>query len=96
MKSPYRKYTEEYAKELGIEVNDTDTIDQLREKINIAENYRNEKLHIRLRYALTEIENCLTPPGLDEIFERYTDLQENKTFLNGLDKAKENLTKIIV
>ena len=94
MKSLRRKYTEQYAKELGLTVSDSDSIDQIIDRINNAENNLNKKVHNRLRYALTEIENSLTSQGLDEIFERYTDLQQNKTFLEGLDKAKEKLIKL--
>lgn len=57
-------------------------------------NGNDEYLKTRLRHALTEMENCLTLPGLTEIKNRYPELHNNQAFIAAGKLCQQNITDL--
>jgi len=52
---------------------------------------KKEQSNKRLNYALVELENCLSENGIEMIFEKYPDFQENSVFVSKAHNCLKNL-----
>lgn len=68
--------------------------DRLLEIINNNDIRIAEKMKHSLTAALNDFENCLTPQGLTDIYNKYPYLHNNTAFSKAYDICLENLTKL--
>jgi len=47
-----------------------------------------------LNYALVELENCLSENGIEDVFSRYPQFQENNIFITKAHNCLKNLKTI--